>query len=94
MAYAVQWIRSLLFNFQMYVAMVIVAIVFLIPMIFSQNGASLAAKVYCWWVVWSARLMIGLRVPVRGTLPYGDVLVAAKHPSFFVLTVIFHCLDR
>ena len=35
MAYAVQWIRSLLFNFQMYVAMVIVAIVFLIPMIFS-----------------------------------------------------------
>jgi len=35
MAYAVQWIRSLLFNIQMYVAMVIVAIVFLIPMIFS-----------------------------------------------------------
>ena len=38
MAYAVQWIRSLLFNIQMYVAMVIVAIVFLVPMILSQKG--------------------------------------------------------
>jgi len=85
MAYAVQWIRSLLFNVQMYVAMVIVAIVFLIPMIFSQKGASLAAKVYCWWVVWSARLMIGLRVQVRGTIPKGEVLVAAKHQSFLIL---------
>ena len=37
MAYAVQWIRSLLFNIQMYVAMFIVAIVFLIPMIFNPK---------------------------------------------------------
>ena len=83
MAYAVQWIRSLLFNIQMYVAMVIVAIVFLIPMILSQKGASYAANVYCWWVVWYARWMIGLKVQVRGTVPKGEVLIAAKHQSFF-----------
>ncbi|MCH1532013.1 MAG: 1-acyl-sn-glycerol-3-phosphate acyltransferase, partial [Planktomarina temperata] len=94
MAYAVQWIRSLLFNIQMYVAMVIVAIVFLIPMIFSQKGASLAANIYCWWVVWSARWMIGLKVQVRGTVPTGEVLIAAKHQSFFDIIVIFNCLER
>ena len=94
MAYAVQWIRSLLFNIQMYVAMVIVAIVFLIPMILSQKGATLAANVYCWWVVWSARWMIGLKVQVRGTVPKGELLIAAKHQSFFDIIVIFNCLDQ
>ena len=59
MKYALQWIRSLLFNMQMYVAMLVVAIIFLIPMLISQKGASMAAHVYCWWVVWSARWMIG-----------------------------------
>ena len=91
---ALQWIRSLLFNIQMYVAMVVVAIIFLIPMIISQKGASMAAHLYCWWVVWSARWMIGLKVKVSGSLPKNEVLVAAKHQSFFDIIVIFNCLPN
>ena len=94
MKYALQWIRSLLFNMQMYVAMLVVAIIFLIPMLISQKGASMAAHVYCWWVVWSARWMIGLRVNIQGDIPQGEVLVAAKHQSFFDIIVIYNCLPR
>ena len=91
---ALQWIRSLFFNIQMYVAMVVVAIMFLVPMIISQKGASMAAHLYCWWVVWSARWMIGLKVEVRGSPPKTEVLVAAKHQSFFDIIVIFNCLPN
>ena len=91
---ALQWIRSLLFNFQMYVSMFVVAVIFLVPMIVSPKGAFLAAKCYCWWVIWTAGWMIGLKVEVRGKVPHGEVLVAAKHQSFFDVIVIFSCLPR
>ena len=94
MKYSLQWMRSLLFNIQMYLAMVFVAIIFLIPMIISQKGASMAAHFYCWWVVWSARWIIGLKVNVRGNIPHGEVLIAAKHQSFFDIIVIFNCLSQ
>lgn len=89
MSHAIQWLRSLLFNIQMYVAMVVLAIVFLIPMILHPKGAILAAKVYCRWVIWTARWMVGIKVEIRGTPPTDQVVVAAKHQSFFDIIVIF-----
>ena len=94
MKIAIQWLRSLLFNIQMYVAMFVVAIVFLVPMILSSEGARYGAKCYCRYVVWSARWIIGLKVDVRGAIPKAGVLVAAKHQSFFDILVIFDSLPR
>ena len=91
---ALQWIRSLLFNFQMYLSMAVLALAFLVPMILSSKGALLAAKCYCWWIVWTASWMLGLKVEVRGNVPNGEVLIAAKHQSFFDIIVIFSCLPR
>jgi 1-acyl-sn-glycerol-3-phosphate acyltransferase len=41
-----------------------------------------------------ARAICGLRVEVRGEVPAGEVLVAAKHQSFLDILMIFHALPR
>jgi 1-acyl-sn-glycerol-3-phosphate acyltransferase len=90
----VQWLRSLAFNLSMYVAMAVLALVFLPYALLSRDGAYQACHTYCRWVIWSARTMVGLEVEVRGTPPTDEVMVAAKHQSFFDILVIFHALPR
>ena len=90
----VQWIRSLLFNTSMYLAMAVMAVGFLPLALASPSGARLACHTYCRYVLWTARWMVGLRVEVRGTPPGGEVLVAAKHQSFLDILVIFHAMPR
>lgn len=94
MGNSLQWVRSLLFNFQMYASMLVLALIFLIPMLLSSSGALLAAKIYCRWVVWTASWMVGLRVEIRGKVPQGAILIVAKHQSFFDIIAIFDCLSR
>jgi 1-acyl-sn-glycerol-3-phosphate acyltransferase len=90
----VQWVRSLLFNVSMYVAMAVMAVGFLPFALASPEGARRACHTYCRYVLWTARWMVGLRVEVRGTPPTDEVLVAAKHQSFLDILVIFHAMPR
>jgi 1-acyl-sn-glycerol-3-phosphate acyltransferase len=85
----VQWIRSLLFNMQMYVMMGVMGIGFLPLAMASRSGARFACRTYCRWVRWTAAWMVGLRSEIRGTVPTGEVLIAAKHQSFFDIIMIF-----
>lgn len=94
MGYALQWLRSLAFNASMYLAMAVLAVVFLPFALASPRGALYACHTYCRWVVWSARWMIGLRTEVRGTPPTDEVMIAAKHQSFFDIIVIFGAVPR
>lgn len=94
MADAVQWIRSLIFNISMYLGMFVLAIVFLPFALASRSWAFRACHTYCRYVLWTARWMIGLRAEVRGTPPTGEVMVAAKHQSFFDILVIFNAMPR
>ncbi|MGB1236272.1 MAG: lysophospholipid acyltransferase family protein, partial [Planktomarina sp.] len=87
--YVIQWVRSLLFNIQMYVMMLILGIVFLIPMILHPWGAHTACMLYARWVIWTASWMVGVKVEIRGTPPTDPVLIAAKHQSFLDIMVIF-----
>jgi len=87
--YAIQWLRSLVFVVQMYLAMGVLGIVFLPWALMSSRGARAACKTYCRWVRWSAGWMVGLRSEVRGTPPRGEVLIAAKHQSFLDIILIF-----
>ena len=89
MRYAVQWLRSLIFNTQMYVAMGVVGILFFPWALISRNGAQAACLAWCHWVRWSARWMVGLKTEVRGTPPTGAMLVAGKHQSFLDIIMIF-----
>lgn len=91
---ALQYLRSLVFNISMYVAMLVLGIVFLPYALLSADGALRACHTYCRWVIWTARWMVGLNVEVRGTPPTDEVLVAAKHQSFFDIIVIFGSVPR
>ena len=84
-----QFLRSLLFNAQIYLMMALMAVVFFPFALFSRDWALRACQTWCRWVIWSARWMVGLKVEVRGTPPDGPALVAAKHQSFLDIIVIF-----
>ena len=94
MAHALQWLRSLVFVGQMYAMMAVIALVFTPFAIFSRRAAYAAMHLYCRWVRWSAGWMVGLRSEIRGAVPAGEVLVAAKHQSFFDIILIFGALPR
>jgi 1-acyl-sn-glycerol-3-phosphate acyltransferase len=91
---AVRWILSLIFIIQMYLAMVVVAVGFAPWALFSREGAFAACHAYCRWVIFTARVLCNLRTEVRGTPPTGNVVVAAKHQSFFDIIVIFNAVPR
>lgn len=92
MLYAWRWARSLIFVVQIYLAMLVLGIVFLPYALLTPDGARQACKTYCRWVIWTARWMLDLRCEVRGTPPSGEVLIAAKHQSFLDILLIFNAL--
>jgi len=92
MAYAWRWLRSLIFNAQMYVAMAVLGIVYFPWALFSRRGAFAACKAYCRWVIWTASWMVGLKCEVRGEVPTDEVIVAAKHMSFLDIILIFNAI--
>lgn len=94
MSYAIQWVRSLIFIGAMYLAMLVIALIYLPWAIVSRRGAIAACHMYCAWVRWSAAWMIGLRTEVRGTPPTDEVLIAAKHQSFLDIIMIYGAVPR
>ncbi|MGD9864762.1 MAG: lysophospholipid acyltransferase family protein [Pseudodonghicola sp.] len=91
---ALQWGLSLIYIVQVYIAMAVLGILFTPWAILSKRGALVACKLYARYAIWTARWMLGLRTEVRGTVPTGEVLVAAKHQSFFDILVIFKALPH
>ncbi|MFD1913301.1 lysophospholipid acyltransferase family protein [Halodurantibacterium flavum] len=94
MRYALQWVLSLLFIIQMYLAMAILAIWFTPFAIFRREAVFDAVHTYCRWVRTSARVMVGLRSEIRGEVPQTEVLVAAKHQSFLDIILMVSVLPR
>lgn len=89
-----RWIVSLIFVAQMYVAMLVVGLAFAPYALVSRDGAYGACKTFSRWVFWTARWMVGIRTEVRGTVPEGEVIIAAKHQSFLDIMMIFTALPR
>lgn len=94
MAHGIQWLRSLIFVIQIYLAMALIGLVFAPYALVSRNGAFVACKTFCRWVFWSARWMVGIRTEVRGIPPTGEVMIAAKHQSFLDIMLIFTAVPR
>jgi len=94
MAYSLQWLRSLVFNAQMYLIMPLLGVFFVPFAIISRQWAFHAVHSYCRYVRWSATWMIGLKSEVRGTVPSDEVLIAAKHQSFFDIIILVSVLPR
>lgn len=94
MSLFVQWIRSLVFLVQMYLAMGVAGILFAPAMLAGPEAVRGVVRGYARYVVWSVRLICGLALEVRGTVPQGGVLVASKHQSFFDVLVLLALLPR
>ncbi|WP_299781194.1 1-acyl-sn-glycerol-3-phosphate acyltransferase [uncultured Roseobacter sp.] len=88
----IQYIRSVIFITQMYIAMPIIGLGFAPWAMFSRRGAYAACKTYSRYVFWTASWMVGMRCEVRGTVPQGEALIAAKHQSFLDIMMIFTAL--
>ena len=93
-SYAIRWILSLIYVVQLYFAMLVMGIFFAPFAFVSRSAAFTACKTFCVWARWTARWMIGLRTEVRGTVPEGEVMIAAKHQSFLDIILIFHSVPR
>lgn len=94
MSYAIQLLRSVVFNLQIYLAMLVVGVLWAPWAIMSRHGAIAGCHAYCRWVEWTAKWMIGLRFEVRGTPPTGEVMIAAKHQSFLDVLMIYNAVPR
>ncbi len=89
-----QYLRSLIFNIQMYLMMALMALFFTPITLFYRPMAFTACRTYCRWVRWSARWMVGLRSELRGKVPTGECLIASKHQSFFDIIMIVSEVPR
>ena len=89
-----QYIRSIIFNVVIYVALGIVGIVYIPYAIYSSDGAFAAAKMWCRIVRFCAKWICNLETEVRGTPPDDEVLIAAKHQSFLDIILIFSAVPR
>lgn len=94
MGYALQWTRSLLFAGQAYAMMALMAVFFTPWAMVDRRGAFAGVHTWCRWVRWTARWMIGLDSEVRGEVPTGEVMIAAKHQSFFDIIILVSELPR
>ncbi len=89
-----QWLRSLVFIVQMYLAMFLMALYFTPLAIWKRDWAFRGVHSYCRWVRWSAAWMVGLKSEVRGEVPTDEVLLASKHQSFFDIIIIVSEVPR
>ena len=64
--YALQLVRSVVFVCLMYFLLLPWGLVFAIPAIFSRRAAIFCCRSYCWFIMWLAGWMIGLKCEVRG----------------------------
>jgi len=94
MATLLQAARSLGFVLQMYLMMVIFGVLFAPFAAVSKSGARVACKTYARWVLWTARWMVGIRTEIRGEIPGGEVIIAAKHQSFLDILIIFEAVSQ
>jgi 1-acyl-sn-glycerol-3-phosphate acyltransferase len=91
---ALRYALSLIFIIQMYVVMLGMGIAFVPWALASPRGAQTGIRVFCRYIRVSARILCGLHSEIRGPVPDGAVLVAAKHQSFFDIIILCSVLPR
>ena len=89
-----RWVMSAIFVVQMYLAMAVIAVLYLPWALVSRDGAIAACHAFCRWVIWTLRVLCGVKCEVRGTPPTHEAVVAAKHQSFLDIIMIYHAGPR
>jgi 1-acyl-sn-glycerol-3-phosphate acyltransferase len=89
-----QLLRSLVFDALIYLSMAVLGVIGAPLALWSVDGAYWVCRTYARVTFFFLRVICGLRVEVRGPVPQGEVLVAAKHQSFLDILMIFEALPR
>lgn len=91
----VQYLQNALYYLHVGVATVILGLAG-IPLVMrhGRSGANRVATRWVGYMLWAARLHLGVQCEVRGTPPTGDCIVAAKHQCFFDILAIAHALPQ
>lgn len=87
-------LRSIVFEVLVYLVMAVLGILGAPFALWSVNGAYGVCRLYARVMFVLLRWIVGIRVEVRGEVPAGEVLVAAKHQSFLDILVIYEALPR
>jgi 1-acyl-sn-glycerol-3-phosphate acyltransferase len=87
-------LRSLAFDAFLYALMGGMGLLCLPVAAASRDGAYAAIRLFCRIVLGALALFCGLRTEIRGRVPGGAVLVAAKHQSFLDVLVLMRVLPR
>ena len=87
-------LRSIVFEALVYLTMAVLGILGAPFALWSVNGAYAVCRLYCRTTFFLLRWIVGLRVEVRGPVPQGEVLVAAKHQSFLDILMLFEAMPR
>jgi 1-acyl-sn-glycerol-3-phosphate acyltransferase len=90
----VQLLRSVVFEALVYLTMAVLGILGAPFALWSVNGAYAVCRLYTRVIFFFLRWVVGVRAEVRGPVPTGEVLVAAKHQSFLDILMIFEALPR
>jgi len=85
---ALQWLRSLLFIIQMYIALPTMGLFYFPAALINRKYAFIFVKNYARYVRWSLAWMTGLKTETRGNVPTEECLIAAKHQSFLDVIII------
>ena len=88
MGYAIQWLRSLIFSIQMYLALPLMALAYLPFAIFNRRAVYSYVRTYSRYCRWSLGWIVGLKTEVRGEVPVGECMIASKHQSFLDVILI------
>lgn len=94
MRLALQYVLSLVFIAQMYLAMAVFALIYLPAALIGREGAFRAIHGYARWVRLSASFLVGLKSEIRGEVPQDEVVIASKHQSFFDIIMICSVVPR
>jgi 1-acyl-sn-glycerol-3-phosphate acyltransferase len=82
-------LRGLVFYLVFYMAMALFGAVGLLPALISQRAARVVSRAFFRFALLALRVIGGVRVVLRGPLPTGVVLVAAKHQSMLDVSILY-----
>lgn len=90
-----QYAQNLLFYIHAALATLVMGLIG-IPQVMAggREGANRVASRWVGYMLWAARLHMGISCEVRGALPAGDCIIAAKHQCFLDILALAHALPR
>lgn len=88
------WVRVGLYYVYIALATLVIGLLGLPGTLLNPAFANRVASFWLGQMMGAARIILGIRVEVRGTPPTGDVLIAAKHQSFLDILAIAQVCPR